>query len=104
MGELQGVRSGKADKGAEGRDLPEMPDAGADAVAGQPAAGELAEPSEVKSRVRQVWGAYTLDDNGLELVLFGRELEGYRHAANNGMRCKPIQFGKSVMQQLGQQK
>jgi hypothetical protein len=60
--------------------------------------------AEVKSRVRQVWGAYTLDDNGLELVLFGRELEGYRHAANNGMRCKPIQFGKSVMQQLGQQK
>jgi hypothetical protein len=100
MGELQGVRSGKADKGAEGRDLPEMPDAGAD-VAGQ---SDLQNAAGVKSRVRQVWGAYTLDDNGLELVLFGRELEGYRHAANNGMRCKPIQFGKSVMQQLGQQK
>lgn len=93
MGELQGVRSSKADKDADGRKLPDVPDAG-DAMPGQSA-------TEVKNRVRQVWCAYTPD--GTELVLFGRELEGYRYAADNGMRCKPVAFGQSVMQQIGQQ-
>lgn len=94
MGELQGVRSGKAEKAAGGRNVPDVPDAGDD-VPGQSDPG-------VRSRVRQVWCAYTPD--GTELVLFGRELEGYRYAADNGMRCKPVAFGQSVMQQIGQQK
>jgi hypothetical protein len=94
MGELQGVRSGKADKGAAGRDLPAVPDAGDD-VAGQ---SDLHNAAGVRSRVRQVWGAYAPD--GTDLVLFGRELEGLRYAAANGMRCKALDFGRSVMEQI----
>jgi len=94
MGELQGVRAGKADAGAEGRNVPEMPPAG-DGHAGQPAA----DPVNREPRGRKVWVAFNPD--GSDLVLFGREIDGYRYASENGMRCKAVEYGVPVMEQIG---
>jgi len=97
MGELQAVRAGKAEKGADRRDLPEMPADGADDAA-QPAARHEQADNLTPSHARQIWCAYPSDFT--DVVLFGLEIKALRYAAANGMRCKAVDLGRSVMDQI----
>ena len=97
MGEVRGVQSAKADKAAgPGRDLPVVSTEDAHDPAEPAAAGST--DHVTPSRVRQVWCAY--QEDGSELVLFGRELDGLRYAASHGLRCKALDFGRSVIEQI----
>lgn len=47
---------------------------------------------------RRVWCAFHAD--GSDFVVFGRELEALRYATAHGMGVKPVEFGKSLIDQV----
>jgi len=51
-------------------------------------------------RHRVVWCAYEENKHEGTVVLFGNELTALRYAADNHMRCKAVDFGVPLLDQL----